>query len=289
MKQRATHPGRLLVCATPIGNLADVTLRVLEALRTCDLIAAEDTRQARKLLAAYEISKPLVSYHDRNERSRTPELVSKLESGTAIALVSDAGTPGIADPGHRLINACIDRDIPIQVLPGPNAAIAALVLSGFPSEVFTVAGFSPRRPGPRRKFFDDLLAEGRTFSFYESPHRVLASLSDLAEASPSSRIALARELTKVFEEVIRGDPAQVRDRLAESGPRGEMVIVVAPPKGKAAKESPAALAAAVADLERQGLEKKEAMRAVAKSSGTTRRAVYDAVVSRASSEERPGS
>ncbi len=270
--------GRLLVCATPIGNLADVTLRVLDALRGCDLIAAEDTRQARKLLARYEISKPMASYHDRNERTRAPELLEKMEAGLIVALVSDAGTPGISDPGHRLINSCISKGIEIEVLPGPNAALTALVASGLPTNVFTVTGFSPRRSTARRHFFQRFIEAGHTFVFYESPHRVLGSLSDLSAVSPECRISLARELTKLFEEIVRGSPADVLARFGESEPKGEIVVVVSPPRQVPTHASDKELAGTVAGLEAEGVDHKEAMRRVARDFKTTRRTVYDAVL-----------
>lgn len=271
--------GRLLVCATPIGNLKDVTLRVLDALRTADLVAAEDTRVTRKLLAHYSISAPLVSFHARNEKRRTPELLAKLESGATVAVVSDAGTPGISDPGHRLIRASIDAGIPVEVLPGPNAALTALVASGLPADVFTFAGFAPRRPGPRRRFFEDLVAAGHTFVLYESPHRIVGTLADLAEVCPTCGVAVARELTKVYEEIVRGDAAAVAGEVAGKQPRGEYVVVASPPAPSPAKvpPDPESTVEQVANLERDGVDRKEAMRQVARRLGLSRRDVYDAL------------
>lgn len=276
--------GRLLVCATPIGNLGDVTLRVLDALRDADLIAAEDTRRTRKLLTRYGLSTPLVSYHARNEKERAPKLLDRLRAGDVIALVSDAGTPGISDPGHRLIRACVDGGVDLEVLPGPNAALAGLVVSGLPTDAFTFAGFPPRRSGARLRFFADLVAGGRTFVFYESPHRIVASVGDLAGACGDCRVAVVRELTKLHEEIVRGTARDVAGQLAERKPRGEYVVVVSP-RGSAAdvdRPQPSAelIASEVARVELDGTDRKEAMRIVAKQLGLARGAVYDAVVGR---------
>lgn len=273
--------GKLFVCATPIGNLGDVTLRVLDTLRSVDLVAAEDTRQTRKLLSRYEISVSLTSYHVRNEKGRLPELLSRLESGKKIALVSDAGMPGISDPGHRLISRCIESGIDVEVLPGPNAALTALVLSGLPTDVFTFAGFAPRKSGARKCFFSDLLGAGRTVVFYESPHRIASSTADLADVCPDCRVAVARELTKVFEEVLRGSAVEVASMVAAKEPRGEYVIVATPAEATARDsfvEDIADVTSRVASLQEKGIDRKEAMRQVAASLGVSRRQVYDAVV-----------
>ncbi len=271
--------GRLLVCATPIGNLGDVTLRVLDALRTADVVAAEDTRRTRKLMSHYDISTPLVSYHARNEKVRSPQLIERLAGGETVALVSDAGTPGIADPGHRLIVDCIERGIEVEVLPGANAALTALVASGLPTHVFTFVGFLPRRSGARKRLFEDMTAAGRTFVCYESPHRVAASLEELAQVSHDSRVAVARELTKVYEEVVRGDARRVADEIAGKEPKGEYVIVVAPAASTSVTEhDDAEIAERVLTLEKEGLDRKEAMRLVARRLKVSRRRVYDALL-----------
>lgn len=271
--------GRLLVCATPIGNLGDVTLRVLDALKQVEVVAAEDTRRTRKLLSRYDISVPLLSYHARNEEARMSGLLEKLAAGARIALVSDAGTPGIADPGHRLIRACIDRDIDVEVLPGPNAALTALVASGLPVDVFTFTGFPPRRAAARTRFFEELVAAGHTFVFYESPHRIVAAMADLAGVGTECRVALARELTKVYEEFVRGTAQEVAARVTTEEPRGEYVVVVAPsaPPPKPPL-SGAAVARKVMELQAQGVDRKEAMRRVARECNLRRRDVYEALV-----------
>lgn len=271
--------GMLVVCATPIGNLGDVTLRVLEALRTADVIAAEDTRRTRKLLTRHGISAPLISYHARNEKSRSKQLLLRLQQGETVALVSDAGTPGIADPGHRLIRACIDAGIDIDVLPGPNAALTALVLSGLPADIFTFAGFIPRRTGARKRFFEERLEAGHTFICYESPHRIVASLQDLAAVDPECSVVVARELTKAFQEISRGKAADVADALAGVEPRGEYVVVVAPSRSEdVAVPDGAEIARRVRALENEGVDRKESMRRVAKELGTSRSQVYDALL-----------
>jgi len=271
--------GKLLVCATPIGNLKDVTLRVLEALRAVDVVAAEDTRQTRKLMTHYDISTPLVSYHARNEKARVPQLLARLVGGESVALVSDAGTPGIADPGHRLIVDCIGRGITVDVLPGANAALTALVASGLPTEAFTYVGFLPRRSGPRKRLFEKLVAAGNTFVCYESPHRIAVSLSELAEVSPDSRVAVARELTKLHQEVVRDDARRTAEKVAGKEPKGEYVIVVAPHRPiPAAEHDDVRLAERVFALESEGLDRKEAMRRVSRELHVNRRRVYDAVL-----------
>ena len=220
--------GRLVVCPTPIGNLEDVTLRVLAALREADLVACEDTRRTRVLLERYGVQATLVSYHEHNERERTPELVGRMVDGAVVALVSDAGMPLVSDPGYVLVAGCIAAGLEVEVLPGPSAAIAALVASGLPAERWRFAGFLPRKRGP----LSALLGAEETLVAFESPRRVGASLKVLAELDPARPVAVCRELTKLHEEVVRGEAGALAERYASEPPRGEVVLVIgaAPPR-----------------------------------------------------------
>jgi len=217
--------GRLVVCPTPIGNLEDVTLRVLRVLREADVIACEDTRVTGKLLAKHELGGArLVSYHEHNERKRATEIVKLVRDGKLVALVSDAGMPGVSDPGHEAIVACLDAELDLEVLPGPSAVVVALVASGLPSDRWRFAGFLPRKKGELR---DQLEDAAQTLVAYESPRRLGATLALLAEIDPKRSVAVCRELTKLHEEVVRGPASQLAERFAE-GVRGEIVLVVGP-------------------------------------------------------------
>jgi 16S rRNA (cytidine1402-2'-O)-methyltransferase len=218
--------GTLYVTATPIGNLEDVTLRALRVLREADLIAAEDTRVTRKLLNAYEIKTPLVSLYEHNERDRIPELISKIRAGAVVAQVSDAGMPGISDPGYRLIKACVDAELKVEVIPGATASVTALVVSGLPTDRFLFAGFPPPKSAARKRFFSDLSDERATLVVYESPHRVKKALADINETLGDRPVVVARELTKMFEEVIRGTVAEILERLGDRTLKGEIVLVI---------------------------------------------------------------
>jgi len=216
----------LYIVATPIGNLGDITLRALETLKTVDLIAAEDTRHSGHLLKHFEISKPLVSYHEHNEARRTEELVARLESGQSVALISDAGLPGVSDPGHRLLRACRERGIPCTVLPGPSAVLTALVGSGFSCEPFYFGGFLPQKSGGRER--DLLAADARdeTSVFFESPYRLVRTLEVCALRFPERRVCVARELTKQFEEFRVGFPAELLAHYSAKSVKGEIVFLV---------------------------------------------------------------
>jgi len=220
--------GRLIVCPTPIGNLEDVTLRVLAALREADVVACEDTRHTRVLLERYGVSASLVSYHEHNERERSAELVARMQSGDVVALVSDAGMPLVSDPGYVLVRGCVAAGLEVEVLPGPSATLAALVASALPSDAWRFAGFLPRKRGALL----DVVASPETVVAFESPKRVGASLEVLASVDPDRPVAVCRELTKVHEEVVRGTAAALAERFAGSPPRGEIVVVVggAPPR-----------------------------------------------------------
>ena len=220
----------LFVVGTPIGNLQDITLRALETLKTVDMIACEDTRQTAKLLQHYQIRKPLISLHDHNERQRTPELLTRLQDGTSIALVSDGGTPLISDPGWLLVHEAIGSKIPVTWIPGAVALIGGLVLSGFPTDRFVFEGFLPVKPGERRRRLEALKAEVRTVILYESPHRLLKTLHAMHEVHGEVAVSCARELTKKFEEVFRGPVSEAARHFEQHPPRGEFVLVFSNPK-----------------------------------------------------------
>src|SRR5579872_4785700 len=220
---RADVNGRLVVCPTPIGNLEDVTLRVLAALRAADVVACEDTRHTRTLLNRYGVTGQLVSYHEHNERERAAELVERMRSGAVVALVSDAGMPLVSDPGYVLVQACIAAGLSVEVLPGPSSALAALVASGLPSERWRFVGFLPRR---RSELEQQLLATSETLVAFESPRRLVATLTLLAGGDPDRPVAVCRELTKLHEEVRRGTAAEMLEHFERKAPRGEVVLVV---------------------------------------------------------------
>jgi 16S rRNA (cytidine1402-2'-O)-methyltransferase len=272
--------GKLVVCGTPIGNLEDASPRLARALAEADLVACEDTRQTRKLLAHLGVQTRMTSYHEVGERERAQELADRVAAGTRLALVTDAGMPAVSDPGYHLVAACLARGLPVEVVPGPSAAMAALVVSGLPSDRFCFEGFLPRRAGQRDRRLAELATEPRTMVFFEAPHRVLATLAAMAEALGSDRACAAvRELTKLHEQVLRGPLAEVRDRLAAQGPRGELTLVVAGASAAdRAAPDPADLAAEVAALVQDGASTKDAITAVAKAAGTARRTVYQAVL-----------
>ena len=218
----------LTLIATPIGNLGDLTLRAIEALRLCDLVIAEDTRRAIQLLGHLEIRKPLVSFHEHNEERRLPELIRRLHSGQRLALVTDAGTPSVSDPGFRLVRACISEGISYTVLPGPSAVVTALVGSGFPPVPFCFGGFLPSSGSGRRAELRKAIASGMTSIYFESPHRLINCLEDLEVIAPKSRICVARELTKIHEEYRQGSPSELTSHYHEAPPRGEVTLVIDP-------------------------------------------------------------
>ena len=274
--------GKLVVCGTPIGNLDDASPRLARALAAADLVACEDTRQTRKLLARLGVRARTVRYDQAGERERAEALAEQVAAGATVALVSDAGMPAVSDPGYHLVGACLARGLPVEVVPGPSAVLAALVVSGLPSDRFCFEGFLPRRAGARDRRLAELAAEPRTMVFFEAPHRVLATLEAMAAAFGGERAcALVRELTKVHEQVLRGTLAEVGERLAAQGPRGELTLVVA--GAPAAPAAPAGahageLAAEVAARVAAGSSTRDAVAAVAKATGAPRRAVYQAVL-----------
>jgi 16S rRNA (cytidine1402-2'-O)-methyltransferase len=269
----AAAAGRLVVCPTPIGNLEDVTLRVLAALRDADVVACEDTRRTRVLLDRYGVQARLVSYHEHNERARSPELVKRMRAGDTVALVSDAGMPLVSDPGFVLVQACVAAGLAVEVLPGPSAALAALVASALPAERWRFTGFLPRKRGELRS----LLAEAtETLVAFESPRRVPGSLAVLAELDPDRPVAVCRELTKVHEEVVRGTAAELAARYASEAPRGEVVLVVGGASEGSDIEDERALDA-VRRLVDAGAKPREAARVVASLTGASANALYRAL------------
>lgn len=218
--------GTLYICPTPIGNLEDITFRTLKTLKKVDLIAAEDTRRTIKLLNYYEIKKPLTSYHEHNEREKGAILIKKLEEGLDIGLVSDAGMPGISDPGQYLISKVIERNIDLIVLPGGTAAISALILSGLSTEKFVFEGFLPSKKKDRRKALENIKYEERTIILYESPYRVLDLLKDIKDIMGNRKVSISREITKVYEETIRGTIEEIIKKIKEEKPKGEFVLIL---------------------------------------------------------------
>jgi 16S rRNA (cytidine1402-2'-O)-methyltransferase len=263
--------GRLVVCPTPIGNLEDVTLRVLSALRDADVVACEDTRRTRVLLERYGVQARLVSYHEHNERERAAGLVDRMRAGEVVALVSDAGMPLVSDPGYVLVQGCVAAGLEVEVLPGPSAPIAALVASALPADAWRFVGFLPRK----RSALVEVLQSPETVVAFESPKRVAASLAVLAELDPDRPVAVCRELTKVHEEVVRGSAGELAARYAAAAPRGEVVLVIgaAPAPGEAHE---AAAADAVRRLIEAGAKPRAAAGVVAELTGVPANRLYRA-------------
>ena len=274
--------GTLLVVATPIGNLDDLSPRAAAALRDADLVVAEDTRHTGRLLAHVGAQTPQWSLHEHNERDRADAVVQRLVEGQTVVLVSDAGTPGVSDPGYRLVTTCAAADVPVVAVPGPSAVLHALVTSALPTDRFAFDGFLPRSGSSRRERLVEVAAERRTVVLFVSPHRAAADLADLAEACGRDRpAALARELTKLHEQTLRGRLGELADHVAAHGVRGEVTLVIdgAPPQElDAAALSPAQLADMVFALEADGTSRKEAIAAVARDLRLRKREVYAAVV-----------
>ena len=264
--------GRLVVCPTPIGNLEDITLRVLTTLRDADVVACEDTRHTQGLLKRHGISATLISYHEHNERARAGELVERMRDGATVALVSDAGMPLVNDPGYDLVQATIEAGLTVEVLPGPSATITALVASGLPNDVWRFAGFLPRKAGPLREVF----TAPETVVAFESPRRVGASLKILAELDHERPAAVCRELTKLHEEIVRGSAQELAAKYAREDPRGEIVLVVggAPePEGLDPKA-----VAAVKLLVEAGARSKTAAKVVSELTGAPSNDLYRALL-----------
>jgi 16S rRNA (cytidine1402-2'-O)-methyltransferase len=272
--------GLLVLAATPIGDLADAPARLADELAAADVIAAEDTRRLRRLIAALGAQTParIVSYYDANEAARTPELVQAMEAGARVVLVTDAGMPSVSDPGYRLVTATIEAGIRVTAVPGPSAVLAALAVSGLPVVRFCFEGFLPRRAGERATRLRELASEPRTLVFFEAPHRLAATLAALRDVFGADRAAaVCRELTKRYEQVRRG-PLEELAEWAADGVRGEITLVVAGASPHpAADADAAALAGQVAELEAAGIPRKAAIAAVATKAGVQKRQVYDAV------------
>jgi len=220
------NPGKLYIVSTPIGNLEDITLRAINILKQVDLIAAEDTRKARILLGKYDIKKPLTSYFEHNEQYKTGSLISRLKSGEDIAVISEAGTPSISDPGYRLVHKAIEESIPVIPIPGPCAAIAALSISGLPVHRFAFEGFLPPKTGKRKNFLKKLSEEPRTMIFYESPHRIVSAINDMVEVLGNRPAMLARELTKLYEQNIYGTLSTILQKIETGKVKGEITLIV---------------------------------------------------------------
>jgi 16S rRNA (cytidine1402-2'-O)-methyltransferase len=267
--------GQLIVCPTPIGNLEDVTLRVLAALREADLVACEDTRRTRVLLDRYGVNAKLLSYHEHNERARAAELVERMRAGAVVALVSDAGMPLVSDPGFLLVQACVAAGLAVEVLPGPSAVLSALVASALPADRWHFTGFLPRK----RSELVEVFASPETLVAFESPRRVAASLAVLASVDGERPVAVCRELTKVHEEVVRGSAAELAARYADEPPRGEVVLVVGPaPPGAAPDLGPGL--DAVRRLVDAGAKPRVAAGVVAELTGASANALYRGLTAR---------
>jgi len=272
-------PGTLYLVSTPIGNLEDSTFRALRILREVDLIAAEDTRHTRKLLAHYDIHTPLTSYYEFKETAKPAKLVEKLLGGTSVALVSNAGTPGVSDPGYRLVTAAIEAGVRVVPVPGPDALTAALVSSGLPPARFCFEGFLPRKRSQRRARLEMMASDPRTYIFYEAPSRVAALLDEIAELFPERKVAVARELTKIHEEILRGTAEEVAERYRSKTPRGEFVVLV---QGCSSDEAVSADDETVIEtvtnlVEREGLSRADAIKQAARTLGLPKRTVYNLV------------
>jgi 16S rRNA (cytidine1402-2'-O)-methyltransferase len=261
----------LVVCATPIGNLEDVTLRLLAELRAADVVLCEDTRHTRGLLERHGVDARLLSYHEHNEATRTSELLPRLEAGERIALVSDAGMPGVSDPGGRIVRAALDAGVPVTVLPGPSAVETALVASGLVGGRYQFLGFLPRGDKALAGVWDELRGWRHPAVAFESPQRLAATLRSLAAADPAREVAVCRELTKKFEEVVRGTAAEVSARF-DAAPKGEITLVVGPAPGVEPAEDEAL--AAVSELVEAGVPRKRAAEVVSRLTGVARNTLY---------------
>ncbi|MBZ5611589.1 MAG: 16S rRNA (cytidine(1402)-2'-O)-methyltransferase [Acidobacteriia bacterium] len=265
--------GTLYIVATPIGNLEDITFRAVRVLGEVDRIACEDTRQTRKLLERYGIATPLVSYHEHNERSRAEELLRELLAGKNVALVADAGTPLISDPGYRLVKSAREQGIAVSPIPGPAAVVAGLSASGLPTDAFVFLGFLPPKKGQRRKMLEAWKGIEATLVFYEAPHRIAETLQDIEETLGPRPVVLARELTKIHEEFLRGTPAEIREALAKHAAlKGEITLMVG--KGETLEADDRPLCDAVSELVEAGVPRMDALKTVARRRGLSKREAY---------------
>lgn len=278
------QPGTLYLCPTPLGNLEDMSFRAVRVLKEAAAVAAEDTRHTIKLLNHFDIHVPLISYHEHNKAERGPEIIKRLLQGETIALVSDAGMPGISDPGVDLVRLAIEQNVPVVPLPGPNAALTALIASGLDTTLFTFVGFLPKTNKHRRELLSKLARHPYTLVFYESPHRLKATLEEIKAALGDRQAVAARELTKKFEEFVRGTLGSIGQHFNEHQPRGEFTLIVA---GDPGGEAVAAASDNLGDLDvipavqtliKRGVNKKDAIREVASQKGLPKRQVYQAVL-----------
>jgi 16S rRNA (cytidine1402-2'-O)-methyltransferase len=272
--------GTLYVVATPIGNLEDITLRALRVLREVDVIAAEDTRRTARLLSHYGITARTISFHEHNTRSRVPQLIDRLEAGEAVAIVTDAGTPGVSDPGLELVQAAIERGIPVDPIPGASAPLTALIASGFPMVPFTLFGFAPSRSKARIKWLEAIAQTAHTFSFFETPHRIQPTLREAQLLFGERPIVAGRELTKVHQEFLRGTASELAERISE--PRGEFTLIVGPAIKSQGNNS---IKMTDAEVSREfwritnnsGGSRREVVNQLAKTSGRSAKDVYSAI------------
>ena len=276
MTPAAKPAGMLFLVGTPIGNLEDITFRALRTLKEADLIACEDTRRTQQLLNHYSIKTPTISYHEHNELTRAPELVLQLEEGSHIALVSDAGMPVISDPGHHLVSLAIRHNIPVVPIPGASAFVAALSAAGLPVDKFRFLGFLPSKKGQRRKALEEMKGVNKTLVFYEAPHRLLDMLDDLRDVMGDPPVVVAREVTKVHEEFLRGTASEVLGRLKKKPVKGEVTVLAAP---QLATLPVAAPGSSIREEVRQvmtaeGLDERAALKAVARKRGISRSEAY---------------
>lgn len=267
-------PGILYIVATPIGNLEDMTFRAVRTLKEADLIAAEDTRHSRKLLAHFGITTPLTSYYDHNQALKGERILKTLQEGRQVALISDAGTPCISDPGYQLVRDALSAGITVAPIPGACAAIAALSAAGLPTNAFTFAGFPPNKEGKRRSFLASLTSAQGTVVLYEAPHRLKATLADIAVVLGERRVVVARELTKLYEECLRGTASAVREQVQDGRERGEVVLLIAPADEDSAQTEGPSAEEQIKELLAKGHTVKEAAALVAATTGLPKRELY---------------
>lgn len=270
------HPGVLYIVATPIGNLEDITYRATRILKEVDVIACEDTRQTRKLLDHYGIEKPLVSYHEHNETQRAQELIARIKAGATVAQVSDAGMPGISDPGYRVVKLALESGIRVVPIPGPSALIAALAAGGLPTDTFEFHGFLPAKAGQRRTALEDIRSVQHTVVFYEAPHRIAESLEDVADVLGKQRpVVIARELTKVYEEFIRGTAQEVLETVRRRELKGEITLLLGKSQGpEFSAEKQDVRARLEALMKEQSLDEKAALKVLARETGKPKSELY---------------
>jgi 16S rRNA (cytidine1402-2'-O)-methyltransferase len=276
----------LYLVSTPIGHLEDITLRALRVLKEVALIACEDTRRTRRLLDHFGIRQPTVSYHEHNERERAAQLVERLAQGEAIALVTDAGTPGISDPAYRIVTAAIERGIEVVPIPGATALVAGLVASGLPTDAFLFVGFLPAKRQARRARLEELRSVRATLVLYEAPHRIRETLEDAREVLGNRRAALARELTKLHEQFLRGTLLEISEQLSAQEPRGEMTLVIAGSSDDNLRaEERSTISQQIERLMAAGLSRNEALKQAARLRGLTKKAAYQLLLEEQKGEE----